>query len=182
MIGNATIKFSYDPDGQIIFLLTVWITEMRTLNLLGMDFGQKKVSGVHFDLPRSEIMNPPESICYGSFHRNKSYPHLLQILTSRTPYTMLIDAKSACCWKYFPADTHKHFSPGSTFQPNGHAVATGLYFINTLCTRSEDSLPILMENNKNHQITQPKRRIGFSSLETWLIEMSASTKCDVLTN
>ena len=78
---------------------------------------------------------------------------------------MYIDAKSARCWKYSPTDTHIHFPPGSTFQPNRTAVATGLSFINTLCTRSECNLPILMENNKNHQITLPKGRIGFSSLD-----------------
>ena len=78
---------------------------------------------------------------------------------------MPIDAKSARCWKNSPTDTHIHFSPGSTFQPNRTAVATGLSFINTLCTRSECNLPILMENNKNHQITLPKGRIGFSSLD-----------------
>ena len=40
-------------------------------------------------------------------------------------------------------------------------------FINTLCTRSEINPPILMEKNKNknHQITLPKERIGFSSLD-----------------
>ena len=90
MIGYATITFSYDPDGQFIFPLTVWITEMRTQNLLGMDFCQKQVSGIHFDLPGIEIKNPPKSICYGSFHQNKSYPHLSQILTIRTSYTMYI--------------------------------------------------------------------------------------------
>ena len=78
---------------------------------------------------------------------------------------MCIDAKSARCWKYSPADNHTHFPPGLTFQPNRIAVDTGLSFINTLCTRSEDSLPILMENNKNHQITLPKGRIVFSSLD-----------------
>ena len=41
----------------------------------------------------------------------------------------------------------------------------GLSFINTLCTRSEHNLTILMENNKIHQITLPKVRIGFSSLD-----------------
>ena len=56
-------------------------------------------------------------------------------------------------------------SPGSTFQPTRTAVATGLSFINTLCARSEHNLTILMENNKNHQITLPKGRIGFSSLD-----------------
>ena len=165
MIGFATITFSYDPDGQFFFPLTVWITEMRTQNLLGMDFCHKQVSGIHFDLPGIEIKNPPKSICFGSLHQNKSYPPLSQILTIRTPYTMYIDAKSARCWKYSPTDTHIHFPPGSTFQPNLTAVATGLSFINTLCTRSECNLPILMENDKNHEITLPKGRIGFSSLD-----------------
>ena len=38
MIGYATMEFSYDPNGEYTFPLTVWITEMRTQNLLGMDF------------------------------------------------------------------------------------------------------------------------------------------------
>ena len=138
---------------------------MRTQNLLGIDFYQKQVSAIHFNLPGIEIKNSPESICYGSFHQNKSYLHLSQILTIRTPYTVSIDAKSACCWKYWSTDTQIHFPSGPTFQPNRNAVATGLYFLNTLCTRAEDSLPILMENNKNHQIKLSKRRIGFSSLD-----------------
>ena len=163
MIGYATIPFSYDTDGQFIFPLTVWITEMRTQNLLGMDFCQKQVSGIHFDLSGIKIKNPPKSICYASFHQNKSYPHSLQILTIRTPYTMCIVAKSARCWKFSPTDSHILFPPGSTFLPNRNAVASGLSFIKTLCTRSERNLPILMENNKNHQITLPKGRIRFSS-------------------
>ena len=165
MIGYETINFSFDRDGNFIFPLTVWITEKRTQKLVGMDFCQKQVSGIHFDLHGIEIKNPPKSIYYGSFHQNKSYPHLLQILTIRTPYPMYIDAKIARCWKYLPTDTHIHFPPGSTFQPNRTAVATGLSFINTSCTRSECNLPILMENNKNHQITLSKGSIGFSSLD-----------------
>ena len=165
LIGYAFVTFSYDPDGQFIFPLKVWITEMRTQNLLGMDFCQKHVSGNHFDLPGTDIKNPPKSICYGSFHQNKSYPRLIQILTNRTLYTMCIDAKSARCWNYFPTDTHIHFPPGSTFQPNPNAAATGLSFINTFCTRSERNLPILMKNNKNHQIPLTKGQIGFSSLD-----------------
>ena len=165
MIRNANITFSYDPDGKFIFPLTVWFTEMRTQNLLGMVFCQKQVSGIHFDLTGIEIKDTPKSICYGSFHQNKSYSHLSQVLTIRTLYTMCIDAKSAPCWKYLPTDTHIHFPPGSIFQPNPNAVATGLSFINTLCTRSERNLPILTENSKNHQITLSKGRIRFSSLD-----------------
>ena len=132
MIGYATIIFSYDPDGQFILPLTVWITEMRTQNLLGMDFCQKQVSGIHFDLPGIEIKNPPKTVGNGSFHQNKSYPHLSQVLTNITPYTMCIDAKSARCWRYSPIDTLTHFPLCSIFQPNRNAVATGLSFINTL--------------------------------------------------
>ena len=165
MIGYATITFSYDPDGQFLFLLTIWIAELRTQSLLGMDFCQKQVSGIHFDLPGIEIKNPPKSICCVGLHQTKSYPHLLQTLTIRTPYSLCIDAKSARCWKYSPADNHTHFPPGSTFQPNRNAVATGLSFINNFCTRSERNLPILRENNKNRQLTLPKGRNGFSSLD-----------------
>ena len=96
---------------------------------------------------------------------NKTYPHLSQISTITTPYTMCFDAKNARWWTCSPADTHTHFPPGSSFQPNQNAVATGLSFVNTLCTRSERTLPILMENNKNHQITLPNGRIGFSSFD-----------------
>ena len=150
MIGLATLTFSYDPDGQFTFPLTVWITEMKTQNLLGMDFCQKQVSGIHFELPGFELKEPPNTVCYGSLHHNKLYPFVPRILTIRTPHAMHIEAKSARCWKYSPEDPHAHFPPGSTFQPNRNAIATGLSFVNVLCTQSESKLPILMENNKNH--------------------------------
>ena len=165
MIGLATLTFSYDPDGQFTFPFTVWITEMKTQNLLGMDFCQKQVSGIHFELPGIELKEPSNTVCYGSLHQNKSYPFISRIITIRTPHAMHIEAKSARCWKSSPEDPHAHFPPGSTFQPNRNAVATGLSFVNVLCTQSESKLPILMEKNKNHQITLPKDRIGFSSLD-----------------
>ena len=148
MIGYATISFSFDPDGQFIFPLIVWITETRTQNFLGMDFCQKQASGIHFDLPGIEVKKPPTSFYYGSFQQNKSYPHLSQMLKIRTPYTMCFYAESARCWKYSLADTYTHFPPGSTFQPNRHAVATGLSFISTSCIRSEGSLPIYIDGKQ----------------------------------
>ena len=130
-----------------------------------MDFCQKQVSGIHFDLPGIELEEPPNTMCYGSLHQNKSYPFVSQILTIRTLHAMHIEAKSARCWKYSPEDPPAHFARGSTFHPNRNAVATGLSLVNVLCTQSESKLPILMENNKNHQTTLPKGRIGFSSLD-----------------
>ena len=165
MIGFATLTLSYDPDGQFSFLLTVWITENKTQNLLGMDFCQKQVSGIHFDLPGIELKEPSNTVCYGSLHLNKSYPFISQILTIRAPHAMHIEGKRARCWKYSPEDPHAHFPPGSTFQPNPKTVATGLSFVNVLCNQPESKLPILMENNKNHQFTFPKGRTGFSSLD-----------------
>ena len=44
-------------------------------------------------------------------------------------------------------------------------MATVLSFVNTLCTRSEPKFPILVENNKNHQITLTTGRFGFPSLD-----------------
>ena len=90
-----------------------------------------------------------------------------------------MDAKKARCWKCSPTDNHIHFPPGSTFQPNLTAVATGLSFINTLCTRSECNLPILMKNNKNHQKTLSKN-LSDSLLLTWSIETNPNTKYEVL--
>ena len=165
MIGFATLTFTYDPDGQYSFPLTVWITEMKTQHLLGMDFCQKQVPGNHLVLPGSELKEPPNTVCYGSVHQNKSYCFVSQILTIQTPHAMHIEAKSARCWKYSPEDPHAHFPPGSTFHPNRNVVATGLSFVNVLRTQSESKQPILMENNKNHQINWPKGRIGFSSLD-----------------
>ena len=165
MISFTTLTFSYDPDGKFSFPLTVWITEKKTQDLRSMDFCQKQVSGIHFDLPGIELKEPRNTVCYGSLHRNKWYPFFSQILTIRTPHAMHIEAKSARCWKYSPEDTHAHFPPGSTFYPNRNAVATGLTFVNVLGTRSESKLLLLMEHNKNPQITLPKGRIGFSSLD-----------------
>ena len=165
MIGYATIEFSYDPNGEYTFPLTVWITEMRIKNLLGMDFCQNQASGLHFDIPGIELRQPPKTFCYGSLHQNKKFPYVSRILTVRLPYTMHVDAKSARCWKYSPEDPKSFFPPGSTFQPNREAVSTGLIFVNIICTQPEPTLPILIENNKTHQITLSKGRFGFSSLD-----------------
>ena len=165
MISYATMDFSYNPNREYTFPLTVWITEMRTQNLLGMDFCQNQASGIHFDLPGIELRQPPKTFCYGSLHQNKTFPYVSRIVTVRLPYIMLVDAKNARCWKYSPEDPRYLFPPGSTFQTNMDAVATGLIFVNIIGTQPEPTLPILIENNKNHQITLPNGRIGFSFLD-----------------
>ena len=123
------------------------------------------MSGIYFELPRIELKEPPNTVCYGSLHQNGSYSFIPQIPTLRSPHAMHIEAKSARCWKYSLEDSRVHFPPGSTFHPNRNAVTTGLTFVNVLCTQSESKLPILRENKNNHQITLPKDRIGFPSID-----------------
>ena len=143
----------------------MWITDTRTQNLRGMDFCQRQVSGFHFHLLGIEIKKPSQVNLLWQLSLKQILSSIVRNSDIITSYTMYIVAKSARCWKYSPADTRTHFPPGSTFQPNRNAVATGLSFINTLCTRSECCLPTLMQNNMNHQIILPKGRIGFSSLD-----------------
>ena len=123
-----------------------------------------QASGIFFDFPGIQLRQPPGTFCYGSLHESKTFPHVSRIPTVRLPYTMHVDVKSAICWKYSPGDRKSFFPPGSYFQPNGEAVSTGLIFVNIICSQPEPTLPILIENNKNHQITLAKGRIGFSSL------------------
>ena len=165
MIGYATMEFSYDPNGEYPFPLTVWFTEMKTQNLRWMDFCQDQAAGIHFDLPGIELRHPPITFCYGSLHQNKTFPYVSRIVTVRLPYNVHVDAKCARCWKYSPGDPKSLFPPGSTFQSNREAVSTGLVFVNNICTQPEPTLPILIQKNKNHQITLLKRRIEFSSLD-----------------
>ena len=61
---------------------------------------------------------------------------------------MHIDADSDRCCKYSPGDTNTRFRLGSNFQPNRKTLTTGLSFVKTLGTRSERSLPVLMESSK----------------------------------
>ena len=102
MIGSATKNFTDDPDGRLSLPLTLWITEVKSRNILGMDFCQKQVSGIHFDLSGTELKEPPNTVCYGSLHQNKSYPFTSRILTMRTPHAMHIEDKNARWWKYLP--------------------------------------------------------------------------------
>ena len=97
---------------------------------------------------------------------NKPYPFVSKIHTIRTPHQIHIDANTSRVSKFSSEDKSKNFPPGITFVPHRHSVKSGLDFVNVLCTQSENYLPILMENNGNHQITLDKGVVGYSSLNT----------------
>ena len=81
------------------------------------------------------------------------------------PHQNHIDAKTSRVWKYSSEDKSKNFPPGTTFVHHRQSVKSGLDFVNGLCAQSENYLPTLMENNRNHQITLNKGVIGYSSLD-----------------
>ena len=82
----------------------------------------------------------------------------------RIPHQIHIDARTNI-YNYQPEDEQTSFAPGTTFIPHQKVANTGPDFVNVLCTQSEQYLPILMENNKNHQITLDKGILGYSSLD-----------------
>ena len=137
MLGSTTITFSFDSDGLHPVELKFWITEAKTLNLLGIDFCRQLVSKLHFDLPAIELKDSPNTICSRKI-----------VLTHK-----------------YSRENNRHFAPGTSLTPHKNAVKTGLTFVNVLCTKSESHLPILIENNRNHQITPDRGITGHAIIE-----------------
>ena len=165
MIGNTTLSFSFDSDGEHQFELRIWITETQTSNLMGIEFCRQYVSKLHFEISAIELKNTPNAICYGNMCSTKPYPFISKIHTIKTPHQIHIDAKTSRVWKYSSEDKSKKIPSGTTFDPHRHSVKSGLDFVKVLCTQSKNYLPILMENYRNHQITLNKGVIGYSSLD-----------------
>ena len=78
MTGYAIKTCTYDPAGQFVVPLTIWINEMKTQNLLGEHVCQNDATGIHFDLPGIETKILPKSDCFATFHQFKFETHLFQ--------------------------------------------------------------------------------------------------------
>ena len=165
MIGHTTLSFSFDSDGEHQFELRIWITETQTWNLLGIDFCRQYVSKLRFEVPAIDLRNTGNAVSYGNMCSTKPYSFVSKVHNIRIPHQTHIDAKTSRVWRYSSEDKSKNFPPGTTFVPHRHSVKSGPDFVNVLCTQSENCLPILMENNQNHQITLDKGAIGYSSLD-----------------
>ena len=165
MIGHTTLSFSFDSDGEQQIELRIWITETHTSNLLGITFCRQYVSKLLFQIPAIELKNTANAICYGNMCSTKPYPFVSKIHTIRIPHQLHIDTKTSAVWKNSSEDKSQSFPAGTTFVPHQHSVKSGLDFVNVLCTQSENYLPILMQNNRNHQKTLNKGVIGYSSLD-----------------
>ena len=159
MLESTTITFSFDSDGLHPVELKFWITEAKTPNLLGIDFCRQLICKIHFDLPAIELKENPNTICYGNLCATKPFPYVSKVETIRTDNPICIDAETTRLRKY-SRENNRHFAPGTSFTPHKNAVKTRLSFVNVLCTKSESHLPILFENNRNHQITLNRGIIG----------------------
>ena len=165
MIGHTTLSFCFDSDGEHQFELRIWITERQTSNLLGIEFCRQYVSKLHFEILAIELENTVNAICYGNICSRKPYRFIPKIHTIKTPHQIHIDANISRVRKNSSEDKTKIFPPGTTSVPHRHSVMSGIEFVNVLCSQSENYLPILMENNRNYQITLTKGVIGYSSLD-----------------
>ena len=153
MIGYATIEFSYDPNGEYSFPLTSGLRKKILKTSSGWTFVRTKFPEVIWIYLVSSCGRLQKLFVIEVFTKTKFVPDVFRILTVRLPCTVRVDAKSTRCWKYSPGDPKSLLPLGSTFQPNRGAMSTGLNFVKITCTHLEPTLPILIENNKNHQVT-----------------------------
>ena len=128
-LGYATLGFSYDPNREYSFPLTVRITEMKTQNLLGMDFCQNQAPGTHFDSSGIELRQPPKTLFYGSVHQNKTFPYVSRILMVRLPYTMYVDAKEQDVGSTRLETRNLYFLLDQLFNPTGKRFPQVLFLL-----------------------------------------------------
>ena len=104
------------------------------------------------------------------------------IKTIRILHQIHIDAKTSRVYIYRPEDGQTNFAPGTILIPHQKVANSGLDFVNILCAQSEEYLPILMENNKNHQITLDKGTLGYSALDILDFEQPKNQKKKIVLN
>ena len=132
---------------------------------MGIEFCRKYVTQLHFDIPALKLKNTLFTISYGGLCATKPYSYLTFIKAIRIPHQIHIDAKTYRVYKYRPECGQTNFAPGTTFIPHQEVANSGLDFVNIRCTQSEEYLPILMENNKNHQVTLETGTLGYSAVD-----------------
>ena len=65
MLGHISIVSSFDTDGKYPTNHKVWITEERTVNLLGIHFCHLFLKALYFDIPAVELKSKDSVISYG---------------------------------------------------------------------------------------------------------------------
>ena len=86
MIGDTTLSFSFDTNGEHQFQLQVLVTETQTSNPLGIEICRQKFLKLHFELPAKELKNTANAISYGKMYSKKPYPFVSKKHTVKTPH------------------------------------------------------------------------------------------------
>ena len=162
MIGYTILTSYFDTDGKYKANHRVWVTEEKTFNLLGVDFCHTFLKALYFDIPAVELKtNDKGVLSYGSLNNEKEYPQVSKLNAVIIHQPLYIPPKSTFLYKH-KCSEQDIFPKGTSFVPNRTTVKTELCFINTICTKKEKQIPLLIENHKNHQVTLNKGIIGFT--------------------
>ena len=92
-------------------------------------------------------------------NNEKQYPQVSEIEAIVLSQPIFIQARSIYLYKHQNTDLCYH--KGTSFLTYKNTVKTKLVFINTVCTQKVKTLPILIENHKNHPFTLSKGIIGY---------------------
>ena len=169
MIGYSIQTSYFDIEGKYIANHRVWVTEEKTSNLLGVDFCNAFLKALYFDIPAVELKTSDKGVLsYGSLNNEKEYPQVSKLNAVIIYQPLNIPSMSTFLYKH-KCSEQDIFPKGTSFVPNRTTVKTELCFINTICTKKEKHIPLLIENHKNHQVTLNKGIIGF-------------TMCDITNN
>ena len=162
MIGYTITTSYFDTDGKYKANHRVWVTEEKTFNLLGVDFCHTFLKALYLDIPAVELKTSDKGVLiYGSLNNEKEYPQVSKLNAVIIHQPLYIPPKSTFLYNH-KCSEQEIFPKGTFFVPNKTTVKTELRFINTICTKKEKHIPLLIENHKNHQVLLNKGIIGFT--------------------
>ena len=161
MFGHTSIQSCVDTDGKYPSNHKVWITEEKTANLLGVDFCNLFLKALYFDIPAVELKPKERVISYGLMNNDEKLPNGSKIFSINLIEPLFIPARSTNLYKHL-AEPNSFFEKGTTFLPLKNTTKTELVFMITVCNQIEQSLPILIENQKDPPVTLNKCVLGYA--------------------
>ena len=90
---------------------------------------------------------------------DKEYPNVSKNIAINLKEHLFIPARSTYLYKH-SAEPNPNFEKGTTFLTHMKTTKTELVFINTVRTQIEQSLPIVIENQKDYPVTLNKCVLG----------------------
>ena len=114
MLGHTLIVSCFDTDEKYPTNHKVWITEERTVDLLGMNFFHLFLKAFYIDIPAVQLKFEDGVISYGLLNNDEDYPNVSKIETIRLKDPHPISHRSSHLYKH-TAETN--FKKRATFFP-----------------------------------------------------------------